>query len=143
MAVPNPFFDIDPSKVLADLKIPGVDVESLVSAQRRNIEALTQANHLAVEGVQAVARRQAEILRNGFEEASSLMRDMIASSPQDRVAKQTEAAKRAIEKSISNAREIAEMVAKVNSEAFDVINKRMTESLDEVRNLVAKKSAEG
>ena len=50
----NPFFDFDFSKIVSEYKLPGVDVEALVSAQRRNIEAITAANQLAFEGLQAV-----------------------------------------------------------------------------------------
>ena len=52
------FLDIDVGKAFAGFTFPGLDVESLVAAQRKNIEAFTQANQLAVEGAQAVARRQ-------------------------------------------------------------------------------------
>ena len=137
---PASLFDTDVTKLLAEFKLPGVDMETVLATQRKNIEALTKANQLAVEGFQTVARRQAEILRTGFEEASALMRDLIqAQSPEDRVAKQAEVAKKAMEKALANARELAEIVTKAQSEAFDVLNKRMTEGLDEVKGLVAKR----
>jgi phasin family protein len=147
MARPNPFgeFDfskmmMDPSKLIGDFKVPGVDVEAVVSSQRRNIEALSQANQLAVEGMQAVARRQTEIFRQMMEEASQAMRDiMTAGSPEDKAGRQTELLKEAFQRAIGNMRELAEMVTKSQTEAFDVINKRVTESLDEVKGLMAKK----
>ena len=40
---------------------------------------------------------------------------------------------------LSNAKELTELVTKANTEAFNVISKRVTESLDEVRDF-AKKS---
>jgi len=138
--LPNPF-DTDVTKLMAEFKLPGVDMETVLATQRKNIEALTKANQLAIEGLQTVARRQAEILRAGFEEASALARELFQNqSPEDRVAKQTDAAKVALEKAFGNARELAEIVGKAQQEAFDVINKRMTEGLDEVRDLVKKHS---
>ena len=68
------FFDVDIGKAFAGFTFPGFDVESLVAAQRRNLEALTQANQLAVEGIQAVARRQVEIARQAADEASAALR---------------------------------------------------------------------
>ena len=56
------FFDFDVSKYLGDFKVPGVDVETIVANQRKNIEALTQANKMAFEGLQNVVKRQVEIL---------------------------------------------------------------------------------
>jgi len=138
--LPNPF-DTDVTKLMAEFKLPGVDMETVLATQRKNIEALTKANQLAIEGLQTVARRQAEILRAGFEEAQALAKDLFQgkASSEDRVGKQTEATKAALEKAFSNARELSEIVGKAQQEAFEIINKRMTESLDEVRDLVKKK----
>ena len=47
--------------------------------------------------------------------------------------------KHAIEKGLSNAKELTELVTKANTEAFNVINKRVTESLDEVRDFAKKR----
>ncbi len=144
----NPFADfdfskmMDTSKLLRDFKMPGVDVEAVVASQRRNLEALTAANQLALEGMQAVARRQSEIFRQMMEEASQAMRDvMAAGSPEDKAAKQTELVKEAFKRAIANMRELADMVSKSQGEAFEVINKRVTDSLDELKTVVAKKQA--
>jgi phasin family protein len=53
-------------------------------------------------------------------------------------AKQTELARKAFEQALANARELAEMVSKSNTEAFAIINKRVTDSLQELKSLVAK-----
>jgi phasin family protein len=138
--IPNAPFEMDVTKLLAEFKVPGVDLETIMASQRKNIDALTKANQLAIEGMQTVARRQAEILRGGFEEASSMMREIMQTqSPEDRVARQTEAAKKSVERALSNARELAEIVAKAGNEAFDVLNQRLGEGLDEVRDAVAKR----
>lgn len=138
----NPLFDFDMTKVMADFRVPGIDVESVVASQRKNIEAFTQANQLAVEGFQAVARRQVEIARQAFEEFSSVVKEFTSpGSPEDRIAKQAEYSKQALEKSVANARELGEIVSKANTEAFAVLNKRVTESLDEVRDFAKKRAA--
>ena len=135
----NPFLEMDVTKLMGEFKLPGVDVDKMVSAQRKNVEALTSANQLAAEGLQAIARRQSEIMRQTFEEAGRTMREMMEhSAPEDRMVKQTELAKTAFEAALSNMRELAEMVTKANAEAFDVINKRVAESLDELRDMIKK-----
>jgi phasin family protein len=137
----NPFFDFDVTKVLADFRVPSFDVEGVVASQRKNIEAFTQANQLAVEGFQAVARRQVEIARQAIEEFSAAVRELAQpGSPEDRVAKQAEYSKQALEKGVANARELTEIVTKANSEAFAVLNKRVTESLDEVSEYAKKRA---
>ncbi|RJF84997.1 phasin family protein [Azospirillum cavernae] len=135
----NPFLEFDPSKFMGDFKLPGVDVEAILSSQRKNIEALTAANQLAAEGFQAVLRRQAEIVRSSVEEASSFVNDVLsASTPEAKAAKQAELVKAAFEKALANARELAELVTKSNTEAADVLSKRVSESLEELKSAVAK-----
>ncbi|MDO8607070.1 MAG: phasin family protein [Phaeospirillum sp.] len=132
-------FDFDVSKYLGDFKVPGVDVEIIVASQRKNIEALTQANKMAFEGLQNVVKRQAEILRQTMDEAAQVAKDFAEpGSPQDKAAKQAEFAKDAFERALGNARELAEMITKANSEAFDLLNKRFTQSLDEARDVFQK-----
>ena len=135
------FFDFDISKYLGDFKVPGVDVDSLVSSQRKNIEALTQANKVAFEGFQAVAKRQVEIMRETMTEAASVLRNVMTGIPADaKVA--PEVLKKAFESALANMRELAEMTSKANSEAFDIIQKRVTDSIEELKSLTAKAKGE-
>ncbi|MBI2242308.1 MAG: phasin family protein [Magnetospirillum gryphiswaldense] len=132
-------FDFDISKFVGDFKVPGVDVETLVGSQRKNIEALTQANKLAYDGLQAVLKRQVEILRQTMDEVAQVSKDIAEpGSPQDKAAKQADLAKEAFERSLSNMRELAEMIAKANNEAFELLNKRFTQNLDEMRDVFTK-----
>jgi phasin family protein len=128
------FFDMDVSKAFAGFQFPGFDVESLVAAQRKNLEAFTQANQLAVEGAQAIARRYVELIRQAVEEASTALKEMTQpGAPEERFAKNAELAKHAFEKGVANAREIVELMTKANTEALSVIQKRATEGFEEMR----------
>ncbi|AWK87095.1 phasin family protein [Azospirillum thermophilum] len=134
----NPFLDFDITKIIGDFKMPGVDVEALIASQRRNIEAVTAANQLAFEGLQAAARRQAEILRSSLEEASGYVNQVVAAgTPEEKAARQTELVKAAFEKAIANAREVSELLAKSNTEAAEILSKRVSESLDELKSAIA------
>jgi phasin family protein len=140
----KPAFETDFSKYMPDFKMPGVDVTAFAEAQRKNFEAVAAANQLAYEGAQAVARRQQEIMRQAFEEASQMLSAMTADGkPETRFVKQAEAAKQAYIQSIANLREIAEMSAKSGNEAFEVINKRVAEALDEMKQAMEKAAKAG
>jgi phasin family protein len=129
-----PFFENDFTKMFSEFKIPGFDMQSLVATQRRNIEAVNTANQLAVEGIQAVLRRQAEIMKSMVEESSTVLRDLMAQgAPEQKIAQQTDVVKGAFEKALANLRELTEMVAKSNTEAADVLTKRIGESLTELK----------
>ena len=139
-ARPNPF-DFDITKMFADCRFSPFDVEAVWAAQRRNVEALSQANQAAVEGVQALARRNIELTREAFEGLSTLMRDLAQpASAEDRIAKNTEYAKRMLEKGVSHSREIATIAAKAGTDAAEILHKRATESLDELRAITTPQS---
>lgn len=137
----NPF-DFDVTKIFADFRFRPFDVEAAWAAQRRNIEALSQANQAAVEGVQALARRQFEMTRETFEGFSTLLRDLAQPAPvEDRIAKNAEYAKQMLEKGISHGRDIATIATKAGSDAAEILHKRASESLDEIRTFASQQTA--
>lgn len=141
----NPFAGLDPSrfdlgKMMEQFKVPGVDTESLMASQRKNIEALTAANKAAVEGMQALAARQSELFTRAMSEANEVLRELAATrNPQEISAKQAEVLRNAFEQALANMRELAEMVQKANLEAYEHINRRMQEGLKELQSLAEKK----
>lgn len=126
----------DPAAMLGQFKLPMVDVDALVAAQRRNIEAVSAANQLAADGVKAIAARHGEIVRSAVDEYTAALRDLMAvKDPQAGATKQIELAKAAFESAVANTRELTELAVKANSEAADVLNKRVVEGLDEIKSL--------
>jgi phasin family protein len=133
----NGFFDV--AKAFGNFRLPGLDVEAFVATQRKNFEALTQASQLAVEGVQAMARRHAEIAGEAVQNATEVVRDWTQPGALDeRLVKNVETAKQAFEKGLANVREFNELTTKASTDVFGVIARRVSESFDEVR-LYAKK----
>ena len=150
-----PFVNMDVTKVMADFdpakivdqftkaagtyQVPQFDVDTIVAAQRKNIEALTAANKAAVEGVQALATRQNEILQETMKEATDAVNAMTKiDGPEDAAAKQAEIIKISFEKALGNMKELAEMVAKSNADTSDAINARIFESLEEIKKQAVK-----
>jgi len=133
----NPF---DLSKPMAGVQMPGVDVNAMMQGYSRNIEALTEANRRAFESMQEVMARQAEIFKQAMEDAAAMSREVAAQKkkPEEMMAKQQEIAKAAFERALANMKELAEMVVQGNREATEIINKRITESLAEVRGMYLK-----
>jgi phasin family protein len=130
----------DLRRVMGDWKMPNFDLEAVAQTQRRNIEALTQANQLALEGTQAWIRRNMELARQGMEELQAMVSDLTRpnGSMEDRLARQADFSKKAIEKGLANFREMADLMTKANTEAMNVLTKRVTESLEEVRDYTTK-----
>ena len=134
---PMNFFETDFTKVMADFKMPGVDMDNVINSQRRNIDALTQANRLAFEGMQTVMRRRQEVLQTMLAEMQGSMNELMTqSAPEEKVAKQTELLQQNFEKLLENMREMTELMAKSNNECADVLSKRFSESLAELKSQV-------
>jgi phasin family protein len=130
---------LDFTKAFGDIRMPGVDFQALADTQHKNLEALAQASQLAIDGVRAVAQRQAEIVPRSIEHVSTMFREWAQpDASEDRFAKHVELAKSAFETGIANARELAELVGKTGSDTFTVLSKRVSESLDEVRRVVSR-----
>ncbi len=140
-STPNfPFFENEFVKAMSQFRIPAVDLEMMLTAQRKNVEAFTAANRLAIEGIQAVMRRQLEIFRQTVEESSKTVRELsTATEPQERLVKQIDMLKAAYDQALSNMGELADMLSKSNHEAADLIKDRFSDALGELKKSVDKK----
>ena len=95
-------------KLFADMKLPAVpDLEAFVNASRKNMETLTAANKVALEGAQAVARRHMEIMQQSMAEMTEAVRAMSSvEAPQAKAAKQAELLKHAYERAVAYMKEL-------------------------------------
>lgn len=124
--------------VLQNMKVPSINFEAVAASQRKNVEAVTKSGELALEGAQAIAKRQGEIVRQSAEDLSEAVRELMsADSPEAAAVMLAELTKSNYQKGLANAWELGELVTKVNSRTFGVINKRVAASLDEVKTIVS------
>lgn len=130
----------DFQRMFADMKFPAMgNMDSVMQAQRRNMEAMSAAYKVALEGAQAVGKRNMEIMQQTMAEMTEAMRDLASpESPQSRAAKQAEMLKVAYERAVSHIRELSDLIQRSNGEAIGMLNSRFTEALEEVKQLAAK-----
>jgi phasin family protein len=75
-----------------------------------------------------------------MEEASSAAREvMAADGPEEKAAKQTQIVKDAFQRAVADMRELAELVAKSQADAMEIMNQRVANSLDEIKTVIEKK----
>ncbi len=137
----NLFKEFDPTamtKQIQDMfgsyKIPNVDMSALVQAQSKNVQALTAANRTAIEGTQKLLQRQAEMIQQALSEAAEAAKTIASSGgPKEAVAAQTQAIESTFEKAIANATEISDLVRQTQDESMKMVNARISESLQELR----------
>jgi phasin family protein len=132
--------DFDFSKLFADMKVPAMpDMEAVLAAHKRNLEALSEANRVALEGAQAVARRHMEIMQSTMTGLTETLKGMsVTEKPAERAAKQAELLKQAYENAVSNTRELGDLIQKSNTEAMQKLNHRFSEAMTEMKTLFKK-----
>ncbi len=132
----NPFADFtkfagDFSKVPS---MPSFDFGKVMTAQRKNVEALAEAGQHVANTSQALARKQMETMRANFEQAMNTSREMMTSkSSETNVARQAEMAKELYEDAMASLREISEAASKTSFDAFDKLQRRAAESISELQ----------
>ena len=139
---PNPFTDM--LKTLEQFNmpgmLPGLDMQKLLDARRKDIEALTAANRIAFESMQTLAQKQADILRRSLEQLqSNTQQAMSGGNAMAGAAKQSELAQKALQQAMENVREITEAGHKAQTQAFEVITKRIQENMAEMLTLFQRK----
>jgi phasin family protein len=124
-----------------EMRFPAMipDSTALLAAHRRNMEVLSNANRLALEGAQAVARRHMEIMQQTMTELSEHVRELATTeSPQAKAARQADLVKKSYERAVSNIRDLSDLIQRSNSEALAVLSNRFKEAMDEIKGLMEK-----
>lgn len=130
---PSPFPDI--AKLIEQFKVPGLDMSKIVEAQRKDIEAITQANQAAYEGMQELAKRQMEILQELVTEWQAAM-TQATNRESTNVSQRAELAEKTFGKAFGNMRALAELAVKAQTQAWEVIQKRFQENIADLSNLL-------
>ena len=150
----NPFFaeyskmmaQFDPKKVAVGLAkatnstdVPKFDFDAIVDLQKKNLDAFTAVSQRAVEGAQALAKRQSEMVQQAIEDATKTNETFSKiDNPQAVAAAQAEMLQGTFVQSVDNTRELASLMTKSNTEATNAMNTRVVEALEEVKKTVLK-----
>jgi phasin family protein len=134
----------DFTKALSQVKLPEVDTEALLAAQRKNMDALVEANRAAAAGYQELFRKQIAIFEETMAEARTHMKALESTTiDADKAKAQAELARAAFEKALANMQALAESAQKANSEAYDIVSGRIRESMGELRDMAGKAGRKG
>lgn len=136
VAKSNSFVGADAFKAFGDFNVSGLNMEALVAYHRKNLDAFTKANQLAMKGMQVLAERQSVILKNVVDGAGKATEALFsAKSPEDKVRCQTAFAKDGVMGAMADAQQIAGVMASTAQETADVLNARLVESFEEVKQI--------
>lgn len=122
-----------------NLNMPKVDVESILSHHRRNLEALQKAASASAAGAQSVMAKQREALQEGLEEIQEMAQSFRSpGGPQELMAKQAEFARKSFETAVKNTGEVADILRKHGTESVDILRTRIQEAMEEIRDVYDK-----
>lgn len=123
-----------------EMKIPPVDLDKIIEHHRKNLEALAASGKAAAEGASAVAAKQREIVEAAVKDIQEAARSFkIPGSAQEMMAAQTEFARKAMEAAVNNTRDMAELMQKSSQDAIRILQDRMKESYEEIRQSFSRK----
>jgi len=109
-----------------------MDYGRLRQTASRNAEAVTGAHQVALECVQAIARRTNEVMQENAKQSWECFRDSCSSkSAEDAQYKNSDYFSCLLQNCCGNAREVTEITAKAAVEIVDLWNKRATEAISE------------
>jgi hypothetical protein len=128
---PNPFGDF--TKIIERFKVPGVDLSALAESGRKDMEALVEANKAAYQGLQALARKQSEMLTEAMhkiQEAASQASGKAAGP------KPAQMAHEVYHKTLADMKELADIVRSSQAQAMTRVTDRAIEHLQELKKLI-------
>jgi len=126
----------DLKKLIERFQLPSLDIDALIDWQRKDMEALTEANRQASEGIKALVERRNEILRETLAEWQAAVKDATSA---EAISKRADVAKQGIEKAIADFRELFEMEAQSRNNAWKIVQDRMQENMVNLQKLLQPK----
>ncbi len=120
-------------------KMPAFDADAMLTAQRKNMDAMLEANKAMMAGYQEVFKRQAALAESAVAKTKDTVNEMQGQpmSP-DQFSRNVEVFQTVVQQSVTDARELAELVQQANMNAFEIVKDRAVEAVSEVKSAAEK-----
>jgi len=133
------FTQNDFSKFFEGYNASPIDMKSFLETQRKNLQAVSQAQQSTLEGIQAIAQRQTELLSKLVEDNSSIAKQALSEgTPEEKIAQNADIFKSTYERNINTLQEMSDMIGQSNQKATGILNKRVTASVSELKSAIKK-----
>ena len=133
----QPFGDV--TAMMAQFEMPGVDMAAIVEARRMDIDALVAANTAAFESMQAMARKQTEMLTEAMQDMQSAAMGLAGGKGATDAGAQGDAVRKGFEKTLANMKELADIARNAQSDAMTRITQRAAHQMKDMKALVTPK----
>ena len=129
----QPFGDV--TAMMNQFKMPGIDMAAIVETQRKDIESLMAANAATFESMQALGRKQTEIMNEAMQAMQDSAKSLAGGGMAD-VGKQGEVVRKGFEKTLANMKELADIARHAQSDAMTRITQRAAHQMKDMKALV-------
>jgi phasin family protein len=141
-AMPDAADMLNPLKGMAD-RLQNLDLTGsagkLLDNGRKDLQALMQANEKSYQGLQAVVQRQTEMIKAAIGEWQTAAKEMPGKDAKANLAKLDELGRQSFQRAVDDIKELANLAAKSQADAFDVVRQRIQANVDEVTKLLQRK----
>ena len=134
----NPFGDV--KAMMAQFKMPGVDMTAIVEARRKDIEALVEANTASYEAMRAMAHKQTEMLSEAMQGMQDAAKSFAGGKAVADSGVQADVVRKGFEKTLANMKELADMARHAQSDAMSRITQRATNQMQDIKALMTPKT---
>ena len=111
------------------------NIEALQTASQRNLDAFKKANAIIVEGMSQIASRQMEQIQATVQQTTEAAKELSsAKGMEDLMQKQSTVWKTAVERTVANSQEIADIARRTQTAATDVLSKTASQVASEWQN---------
>ena len=125
----------DMAERLQSLQVAGA-AGTMLESGRKDLQALVEANEKSYQGLQTVVQRQTEMLKASIGEWQGAVKSMSPADARENIAKLDALSKAAFKRALDDIRELSELAAKTQADAFEVMRQRIRDNVDEVSKLL-------
>ncbi len=112
--------------------------EEMVGITKGNVEALVTSSRIAASGAQAIGQEAVDLGKQGLEEASAAVKGFAeAKSPTELLQLQSDYARAAFDRMVSNSSKMTESLVKFAGEAFEPLSTRASVNTERLNSIVA------
>jgi phasin family protein len=120
--------------MLEQFKVPGVDMSAFVESRKKDIEAIVDANKIAYDSMQSLARKQTEMLKQAMQDIQEAAKAGIGDP-----SKQADVARNACVKALEDMKDLAEIARKSQADTMASITQRANDHVDEIKKMLQRK----
>lgn len=134
----NPFLGAfmtqNPFDFMASFKNMMQGKEDMLASQRKNIEALSEANRMAVDVIKNIAQLQQQYIKQTFETISGMMGEMMANpQSQETWKKSAETVQDQFNRSVQHGVNVTQVLSKSHKDIYDSMRNSLSQQMENVK----------